>query len=81
MLKVLGPGGDVSTSAGKVTCETPWKFPGGLDQPWRQMEGEPLELNGQEATHAVHTSGFWICKGTLSHLNEDGLGNKGIPGG
>ena len=45
------------------------------------MEGEPLELNGLEATYTVYTRGFWTCKGTLTHLNEDGLGNKGYPGG
>ena len=55
--------------------------------PWRSgltlvTDGKrALELNGLEATHTVHTSGFWICKGTLTHLNEDGLGNKGYPGG
>ena len=43
------------------------------------MEGEPLELKGLEATYTVHTSGFLICKGPLTHLNEDGLGNKGYP--
>ena len=45
------------------------------------MEGDLLELNGLEATHTVHTTGFWICKGTLTHLNEDGLGNKDYPVG
>ena len=38
----------------KVTQEQ-HKFPGGLDKHWQQMEGEPLELNGLEATYTVHT--------------------------
>ena len=68
MLKVLGPGGDVPTSAGEGDLGAPWKFPGGQAQPCRWMEREPLELSGLEATHAVHTCVFWICKGTLPHL-------------
>ena len=52
----MGPGGDVSTSAGKVTWETPWKFSGDQDQPWRQMEGEPL---GTEWTGSNPYSTYW----------------------
>ena len=59
----------------KVTWEQ-HKFPGGMDQHWQQMEREPLEQNELEATYTVHTSGFWICKGTLTHLNEDAWETK-----
>ena len=35
-----------------------------------------LGTDGLEATHMIHTSGFWICKGILTHLNEDDLGGS-----
>ena len=63
------------------------KLGNSLEDPWRsgptlETDGRrPLEQNGLEATHAVHTSGFWMYKGTSPNLNEDGLGNKGNPGG
>ena len=70
VLKVLSPGGDVSTSEGKgdlgaaqASSLEVWTNPA------KRCEREPLELNGLEATHVVHTiCGFWICKGTLHHL-------------
>ena len=39
VLKVLGPGGDVSTSEGKGDLGAAQvEFPGGLDQHWKQMK-------------------------------------------
>ena len=40
------------------------------------MEREPLELNGLEATPTIHTSGFWICKGTPDSSKGRWLGRK-----
>ena len=54
--KVLGPGGDVSTSEGK--CNLGAAQAGSLEvqtNPGNRWEIEPLELNGLEANHAVHT--------------------------
>ena len=70
MPNVLGPGGDVSTSEGKDDLEAAQvEFPGGLDQHQKQMEKRALEPDKVKAAYAVQTIyGFWICKGTLPHL-------------
>ena len=34
------------------------KLPGGLDLHWSRMKGELLELNGLDAAHMTHWSGF-----------------------
>ena len=50
---------------------------------WRALGTEWTGSNPYNTIqyNTLHTSGFWICKGTFTHLNEDGLGNKGYPEG
>ena len=70
MAKVLGPGGDVSTSEGKGDLGAAQvEFPGGLDQHQKQMRKRALGTNELKEACAVQTIYvFWICKGTLPHL-------------
>ena len=83
VLKVLGPEGDVSTSEGKGDLGAAQLSSLEVLTNTRNRWGrEPLEPNGLEADLAVQTiCGFWICKGTLTHLEWRWHGKKCNPGG
>ena len=65
-LKVSGPGGDDSSSGGggdlgaAQTSLEVWTDTG------NRRKGEPLELNGLDAAHMIHTNGLGSEKGTLN---------------
>ena len=57
--KVLGPGGDASTSEGKGDLGAAQvEFPGGLDQHWKQMQKRAL---GNKWTGSSLCSTSYMC--------------------